>query len=108
MACAIYLIYSDQQRVAVAVNRDGFHMLHMSRCLPFVPDPLSTTGEERDETAGKRAGECLVVHPAEHQHFVGVVLLDDGREQAVLVAFEPCGDGGGKRRGWFCRANRMA
>ncbi len=35
----------------------------------------------------------LVVHPAQHQHLAGVVLLHHGRDQAGSVARESCGDG---------------
>ena len=37
--------------------------------------------------------ERLVVHPAEHQHLAGVVLLDDGGHQPVAGALESCRDG---------------
>ena len=30
----------------------------------------------------------LVVHPADHQHLAGVVLLDDGGDESVGVALE--------------------
>jgi hypothetical protein len=40
----------------------------------------------------------LVVHPAEHQHLTGVVLLGDGRDQAGCVPLQPCRDGGVKHR----------
>ena len=54
----------------------------------------------------------LVVHPAEHQHLAGVVLLGDGGDQAVGAALEPGGDRGvevglaGRLRSCppFCRA----
>ena len=35
----------------------------------------------------------LVVHPAEHQHLAGVVLLGDRRDQAGGIPLEPGGDG---------------
>ena len=36
----------------------------------------------------------LVVHPSEHEHLTGVVLLHDRRHEAVGVAREAGGDGG--------------
>jgi hypothetical protein len=36
----------------------------------------------------------LVVHPADHEHLAGVVLLGDRDDQALRVALEPGGDGG--------------
>ena len=40
----------------------------------------------------------LVVHPAEHQHLAGVVLLHHGGDQAVVVALEAGGDRRGRGR----------
>ena len=45
----------------------------------------------------------LVVHPAEHQHLAGVVLLGNGRDQAGRIPFQPCRDGGVKHRSLFHR-----
>ena len=42
--------------------------------------------------------QCLVVHPAEHQHFAGVVLLGDRRDQAGRIPLQPRGDGRVKHR----------
>ena len=42
----------------------------------------------------QRAAQRLVVHPAEHQHLAGVVLLHDRGHQPVGGALEPGGDGG--------------
>ena len=40
----------------------------------------------------ERPGQGLVVHPAEHQHLAGVVLLHHGRHQAVGRALETAGE----------------
>ena len=42
---------------------------------------------------GQRAAQRLVVHPAEHEHLAGVVLLHDRGDEALGVALEPRGDG---------------
>jgi hypothetical protein len=44
----------------------------------------------------------LVVHPADHEHLAGVVLLDYGDDEAGRVPLETVGDGGvegGRRAG---------
>ena len=38
--------------------------------------------------------EGLVVHPAQHEHLTGVVLLNDGRDESVIVTLEERSDGG--------------
>jgi hypothetical protein len=48
-------------------------------------------------TQGER--QCLVVHPREHQHLAGVVLLNDRWDKARGVPLEPLGDVGGELDG---------
>jgi hypothetical protein len=45
------------------------------------------------------AVQRLVVHPADHQHLAGVVLLRDGDDQAVPVPLELGRDGGVEQGG---------
>lgn len=40
--------------------------------------------------------QCLVVHPADHEHLTGVVLLQDSTYEAVDVALESRSDLGWK------------
>ena len=63
----------------------------------LAPVLLAGAGIERDPAAGHGAVQRLVVHPAEHQHLVGVELLDDGGHQAGAVALERGGEISGKR-----------
>src|SRR5437762_1800806 len=52
------------------------------------------------------AVQRLIVHPAQHQHLAGVVLLGDGRDEPGGVALEPRGDLGVEPGGPPCLAHR--
>src|SRR4029079_19190676 len=88
------LVDLDQERVAVAVEPDLLDPLPVARGLPLHPVLTARPAPERRPPGGQRAVQRLVVHPAQHQHLAGVVLLHHGRDQAGGVAREPCGDGG--------------
>ena len=52
-----------------------------------------------------------VIHPPEHEHLTGVVLLDDGCHEALVVALEQGGDGrveGAGAKGHGCHSARSA
>ena len=60
---------------------------------------------------GERAVQRLVVHPGQHEHLAGVVLLDDGGHEPVGVAPQTGGDGRVERvdgRGHSRRFSRTA
>src|SRR5215470_4278508 len=66
----------------------------------FPLDPvLAAAARPVGAPAGRqRAVQRLVVHPGEHEHLAGVVLLGDGGHKAVGVSLEPDSDLGVKRR----------
>lgn len=110
VAGGAYLVYGDEQGVSVAVNGDGLDVLGVAAGVAFAPVFLAGAGPEGDAAAGEGAVQGFVIHPAEHEHVFGVVLLNDGGEEAVLVAFEAGCDGsvqGGRACGvlsgvWCC------
>ena len=59
------------------------HVLDVAARVALAPVLLAAAAPERDPSGGQRAVQRLVVHPADHQHLAGVVLLDDGADQAV-------------------------
>ena len=75
---------------------------------PFDPVLLAAARPVGAAAGGERAVQRLVVHPAEHQHLAGVVLLGDGGDEAVGAALEAGGDlgveaaGAGGRAGHAC------
>src|SRR6478735_6160149 len=82
------LVDPDQQRIAVAVHGERLDPLHVPGGVSLAPVLLAGARIERDAPAGQGAVQRLVVHPAQHQHLVGVELLDDGGHQAGAVALE--------------------
>ena len=77
------LVDLDQQRVAVAVEADLLDLLPVAGGLALDPVLLARAAPERRPAGGQRAVQRLVVHPAEHQHLAGVVLLHDRGHQPV-------------------------
>src|SRR5690606_23440956 len=88
------LVDLHQDRVLVAVETHLLDPLAVSGSLPLDPVLLATAGPVRRPTRRQGAMKSLVIHPPEHQHLAGVVLLGDRRHQPVSVALEPGGDGG--------------
>lgn len=85
MARLAYLVNADQERVAIAVQAHGLDPLGMSRGITLAPVFPPRTRIERDASGGEGAMQRFVIHPAEHQHIAGVMLLDDGWHQKVSI-----------------------
>src|SRR5947209_4491345 len=79
------LLDHEEHSVAVAVVVRLPHPLPVARGLPLAPVLLAGAAPEPAAPGGERAAQCLLVHPAEHQHLTRALLLDDGRHQAVGV-----------------------
>src|SRR5690606_18778648 len=90
------LVHLQQQRVTVTVQPDLADPLPVPAGLPLDPVLAPAAGPERRPAGGQRAPQRLVVHPADHQHVTGALLLDDGGDQAVRVALQRGGDVGGQ------------
>src|SRR6185369_6079000 len=99
VAGAASLVHLHQPRVPVAVERGRYHALHMARGLTLDPVLLPAAGPVGAPPGGQRAVQRFVVHPAQHQHLAGVVLLGDGRDEPGRVALEPRGYLGVEPRG---------
>src|SRR5580693_2793285 len=92
------LVHPDHQGVAVAVERHRLHPLVVPGGIALHPVFLAAARPVGTPAGGKGAMQRLVVHPSEHQHFAGVVLLGDGRDQAGRIPLQPGRDGGVKHR----------
>ena len=79
----------DEQRVGVAVEGRGAHVLHVAGRVALAPVLLTGSRPEGDAALGERAAHRLAVHPAEHEHLAGVLLLDDRGQQPVGVEGRP-------------------
>src|SRR5690348_6587571 len=97
MAGAPGLVHLDQHGIAVAVERNGDHPLHMPRGLALDPVLTAAARPVGTPAGGQRPVQRLIVHPGQHEHLSGVVLLGDRGDQPVRVALEPGGDRGVQR-----------
>ena len=88
MAGGTHLVDLNQNRIAITIQRQGLHILHMAGRVPLTPVFLTGARPERHATGRQRAPQRLVVHVADHQHFFGVELLDDGCHQSFIVPLE--------------------
>lgn len=92
MAGSAHLVHPDQKGIAVAVKGDRLHELDMPGSVALAPVFLARTGVESDTTGGHRAPKSFVIHPAQHEDLVGVMLLDDGGYKACRIALERAGN----------------
>src|SRR5918998_1428918 len=88
------LVDEDQQGVTVAVQPDVADPLPVSGGLALDPVLAPAARPVRGPAGGQRATQRLVVHPGDHEHLTGVVLLDDGGDQPGGVAAQERGDRG--------------
>src|SRR3954453_22770872 len=86
------LVDEDQQRVAVAVQPHLADPLPVSGGLALHPVLAAAARPVRRPACRQGAVQRLVVHPREHEHLAGVVLLDDGGDQPRGVAAQQRGD----------------
>src|SRR3954453_22447722 len=90
------LVDEDQQRVAVAVQPHLADPLPVSGGLALHPVLAAAARPVRRPACRQGAVQRLVVHPREHEHLTGVVLLDDGGDQPRRIAAQERGDLGGQ------------
>ena len=76
------LVHLDQQGVAIAVDANGLDVLAVARGIALAPVLPTGAGPECDAALGQRAAQRLVVHPSDHEHLTGVVLLDHGNDES--------------------------
>jgi hypothetical protein len=55
----------------------------MARRFTFHPELIARAAEERDEAGFNGLAKRLLVHEADHQHAPGLLVLNDGGEDAV-------------------------
>src|SRR5580704_6103255 len=102
------LVDPDHQGVAVAVERHRLHPLVVPGRVALDPVLLAAARPVSTPAGGEGTMQRLVVHPAEHQHLAGVVLLGDGRDQAGRIPLQPGRDGRVKHRSLLPRGPGVA
>src|SRR3954447_8875689 len=86
------LVDEDEQRVAVAVQPDVADPLAVAGGLALHPVLAPAARPVGGPARGEGAAQRLVVHPGQHQHLSGVVLLDDGGHEPGGVVLQQSGD----------------
>lgn len=85
------LVDPDEESVTVAVQRDALDVLSVARGVALAPVLAATTRPEGHPPRRQCAMDCLVVHPADHEHLTAVVLLHHGAHETDGVALQPRG-----------------
>src|SRR4051794_28069138 len=86
------LVDQQQQGVAVAVQPDVAAPLPGTGGLSLPPVLLAAARPVGGPAGAEGAVQRLVVHPGDHQHLAGVVLLDDGGDEPRGIAAQQRGD----------------
>jgi len=82
------LIDLDEQHVAVAIERDIPDGLRVAAFLALHPEFPARAAPEMRPAGRDGFFQRRAVHPREHQHAPGLVLLHDGGNQTVRVKFQ--------------------
>jgi hypothetical protein len=79
------LVRQDQQGVSIAIEPDFAHVLNVAGGFPFLPQLSARAAPEMDEPGLKGFGEGLAIHIRQREHLSSRGVLDDGRDEAVLI-----------------------
>jgi len=82
------LLDLDEQRVAVAIERDIFYGLGVAAFLAFHPEFLAGAAPEMGFAGGDGFFEGSAIHPRHHQDAAGAGFLHNGGNEAVGVKFQ--------------------
>ena len=75
----------DQQRIAIAVGPKLLDLLHVAARRALVPELLAAAAPKPRGTGLERQPHRLLVHPGNHKHLAGVILLNHTRNQPTGV-----------------------
>ncbi len=76
-----------QDGIPVAVQRHRTDDEAIAGGGTFVPELLSAAAVKPDFPAGEGLFQRFTVHVTEHEHFISIRVLDNGREKPVRVQF---------------------
>src|SRR4051812_15174927 len=80
-----FLLHDEEQGVDVAVVEGVTHVLAVTRRLALAPVLLAAPAPVPHAPRLERAPQGGLVHPGEHEHLTGALLLHDRADQAVGV-----------------------
>jgi ABC-type taurine transport system ATPase subunit len=78
----------QQQRIAIAVGPELLDLLHIAARRALVPELLTATAPKPRGTGLERQPHRFLVHPSNHKHLAGVILLNNTRNQSFGVVFK--------------------
>ena len=76
-------MYHDEQCVVVTVSLYRNHVQKVSAFFSFGPQTVFGTAEESHLTRFHGFLVGFLVHESQHQYFLRIVILDNGRNQAI-------------------------
>ncbi len=85
MARWTLLIDFQEDGVGVTVDENLDDVLHVTAFFPLAPQASLAAAEIDRPSGGDRLGKALGIHVRHHQHFAGLGVLGDGRQQAVAL-----------------------
>src|SRR6516165_3390425 len=75
------LVHLEEHGVGIAVDIDILDLLHVAGLLALAPELAAATAEVNGSAGAHSFLERLAVHPCDHEHFAGLVVLRDRRHQ---------------------------
>ncbi len=82
------LLDLDEQHVAVAIERDVLDGLCVAAFFAFHPEFLARAAPEMRLAGGNGFFQRRAVHPREHQHAAGFLLLNNRGNQSLRIKFQ--------------------
>ncbi len=74
----------NQDGIVVAVLPEFLHDKTATRGRTLVPHLLTATAPEPDVPTGNGKTHCLRVHVAQHENFIGIGILNNGRNKTFI------------------------
>ena len=82
------LIHLSQKRIFITIYGNSFYILEMSGSLALYPLALSASAVIGHPSGFDSILKSLLIHIRHHQYFIGLVILDDNRDQTVRIQLE--------------------
>ncbi len=82
MACRTVRFDRDQETILITIDPHPFEFKRVPARLPFRPETILRPREEGDETGRKRLIISGLVHEADHQDIVRLLVDDDGSDES--------------------------
>ena len=71
----------DQDRIVIAIHHHTYHLQGITAGFPFHPQTILGAAEESHLSGFSCFLIGFFIHKAQHQYFVGIVILNDCRDK---------------------------